>query len=194
MRDSSELFLNGRIQFGMPMSMDVRPDRRISVQIAAALGIPQPRALSADDDGRLVTTGTPLALAGEGMPAMGLIACNPSACLLAHAARMGIVPRSSTRNRFAPDDNESGGDWRIPRRFARQARFPPPVFRPIFHVIAAYLMAGNGIFLGCRRWHVLLPRRRGSRHTLPQKPVGGRCGLPLQRPPATMKEMTGGRF
>ena len=66
MRDLPELALNCGIDFGMPVAVKVRPDRGIGIQVLAASDIPQPSALTFDDDDGL--TPEPIAHLGKGMP------------------------------------------------------------------------------------------------------------------------------
>ena len=48
MRNLLGLFTQGAIQFGVVMAMDVRPDRRITVEVALPFPVDQPAAFASD--------------------------------------------------------------------------------------------------------------------------------------------------
>ena len=57
----------------MPVSVQIRPDRRIAVDILATLAVAQERALALDEHQRFVIRRAPVGVLGERMPAVRLI-------------------------------------------------------------------------------------------------------------------------
>ena len=65
-RDFFELSLDGRVDSGMIVAVQIRPDRRIRVEIFPSANVVQHRAFARDNDNRLALQ--PVAHLGEGMP------------------------------------------------------------------------------------------------------------------------------
>ena len=71
MRDFFQLPGNGRVDLGMPVAVQVRPDRGVGVEEFAAPHIAQHRAFALDDDQRFAAQ--PVAHLRERMPDKFLI-------------------------------------------------------------------------------------------------------------------------
>jgi hypothetical protein len=71
--DAGELIADGPGDFRVPVTMDICPDRRISVDVFSAAAVPQDRPFSFDQNERLMPFRAPLHHLGERMPAMGLV-------------------------------------------------------------------------------------------------------------------------
>ncbi len=102
--DGFELAANRCVDRRVGVPVDVGPDRRIAIEVFSALGIPQPTTFAADENERFVVRGAPFAraaaLTGEWVPAMGLVAVDPTAGVVAHGGRVwtragGINPQST---------------------------------------------------------------------------------------------------
>jgi hypothetical protein len=78
----------------MTMAMDVRPDRRVTIEIASTLRIPQPRTFTAHDRQGLVIRRAPIGLPRERMPAVRAIGLNPAAGVITHRAECEPITRS----------------------------------------------------------------------------------------------------
>ena len=66
MRNLFELLLDCRVDLGMIVAVQIRPDGRIRVEIFAPLNVAQTRALARDNDHRFALQ--PVTHLGEGMP------------------------------------------------------------------------------------------------------------------------------
>ena len=90
---------NRSVDVRMGVAVDVGPDGGIAVEVFAVLGIVEPWAFSGGDDDGFVPSRAPIGLAGEGMPAMGLIGGDPAAGGFGHGnfirewTRMGPIGR-----------------------------------------------------------------------------------------------------
>ena len=82
--DFFRLPLDGGGDAWVSVAVDVRPDRGIPIEIALALRVEQPGALSVRDDGRLVVWIAPIILRRERMPAVALVEIQPSSGVVAH--------------------------------------------------------------------------------------------------------------
>ena len=73
MGDAFELFAEGAGDRGMAMAVNIRPDRGIAVEVAAALAVFEHRALAAHEHERMVIRFAPIAHGREGMPEVRLV-------------------------------------------------------------------------------------------------------------------------
>ena len=86
--------------------------------------------------------------------------------------------------RYIPPQNTVGGCWRFPPSTSADS-FDAPLPKRYFHAITAYLMAGNGILLRCRRKHDSPPRCERITTTFPPK----KCRRMLEVPPSTSADL-----
>ena len=68
MGDAVELLADRAGDGGVGVAMDIRPDRGIAVDVAAAFAVLEHRALAAHEDKRVVVRFAPIAHGSEGMP------------------------------------------------------------------------------------------------------------------------------
>lgn len=73
MRHLVQLFPDRLIQDRMTVAMDVRPDRRVAIEVASAETIFQPRSAPGNQHERLVIGGNPVAHLRERMPDMRFV-------------------------------------------------------------------------------------------------------------------------
>jgi hypothetical protein len=66
MRDFFELLFDRSVDLGVIVAVQIRPNRRIRVEIFTSANVVQHRAFAGDNDNRLVLQ--PVAHLGEGMP------------------------------------------------------------------------------------------------------------------------------
>lgn len=69
-----ELILDGMVDFGMGVAVDIRPNRRIAIQVAAAFAVLKPSPLATNQDKWRVVLRAPIPHWREGMPKMLFIA------------------------------------------------------------------------------------------------------------------------
>lgn len=63
-----ELFTNGAGDCGVAMTVDIRPDRGVSIEVSAALAIVKPSAFTTDEHEGLVVLCAPIGHGCEGVP------------------------------------------------------------------------------------------------------------------------------
>ena len=73
MRHLIELAFDGGMNFRMPVAMDVRPDRGISVDVFTTMYVPKDCSLALNKDERFVLRRAPCLHLGEGMPQVSFI-------------------------------------------------------------------------------------------------------------------------
>ena len=73
MRRLLELRADGRIDSGMPVAMEIRPDGRIPIDIISPVAVAQQRPFRGNDDQRIMFRRAPLLVLGEGMPEIRLV-------------------------------------------------------------------------------------------------------------------------
>ena len=90
-----QLLLQCGVQMRMAVTVQVRPDCRISIEIAFAHGIIEPHSLTPDDEKRLMVRGAPIPHLRERMPGMGFIpGCQEGKVVRKHAIQASL-PHSS---------------------------------------------------------------------------------------------------
>ncbi len=126
MGDLTELLLNGCVDVRVGVTVDVRPDRGIAVEVAVSLRIPEAGRLAVGDDQGVGEAGAPLLLAGERVPAVAEIKVQPVSGVGSHgaAAEWPVVLKISgggfaPRGKSPPGGSSGAPDpWRRGRRSA----------------------------------------------------------------------------
>ena len=73
MGDAVELIADRAGNGGVGVAVDIRPDRGIAIEVAAAFTVLEHRSLAAYEDKRMVIGFAPIAHGGEGMPEVRLV-------------------------------------------------------------------------------------------------------------------------